>query len=147
MYQFVIAEMPKLNDKVPNIHYGGCCMFAEELYGVLKELGHEPKIFVITSYPKLLQNFIDGEETNQIDICHVLIEVDGKLMDNTGIYDSQYDLPNHRTQDHLYISFDVLKRINAEITGWNSRFNRNQIPQVKDFLKEVKENVKKNLVK
>jgi len=88
MYQYVVAELPKLNTKVPYIEYGGCCVFAEELYTVLNDLELNPKIYVITEKPKELLVFNDGKtiDEDDIDICHVLIEVDGVLIDNKGMY-------------------------------------------------------------
>lgn len=152
MYQYVVAELPKLNTKVPNIHYGGCCVFAEELYTVLKDLELEPKIYVITEKPKELLVFNDGKtiDEDDIDVCHVLIEVDGVLIDNKGMYKDRKEYGEFTNEDMfktIYITIESLKRMNVEFKYWNRKFNREQIPMIKTFLTKVGNKVKKNLVK
>ncbi len=146
MYQFLVTEFTKLNEKVPNIHYGGCCVFAEELYHFLVKLGKKPRIITMTSYAKYLEEILNVriEHAGIFDIKHTVILCDGLLIDNNGVYKFTDEIRHceHNGYTCMELTLDELKWMNTEVKGWNTSFNRKQI---KDIVKILK-NISKNLV-
>ncbi len=143
MYQYLIEEFKELNKEVPNIHFGGCCVFAESLYKLLMDLGKKPKIVILTNTKDTLIHCINNninDNEAEISIAHTVIECDGKYIDNTGIYGNVREFP-HWTINYsdIEISIEDLKFINKDFKNWNPRFNRGNINRMKKILNNLTE--------
>lgn len=148
MYTFLATEFEKLNKKVPNIHYGGCCVFAEKLYNILDNLGMNPQVIITTVTPDNFSEFFSGDYYVYIDIRHALIKVGNVLIDNNGCYKDINNVLHHGLSDFscLIINIDELKCLNENVKGWNSRFDRTKIKTVYKTLEKVEKELEKNLV-
>ena len=145
MYQFLVTEFTKLNEKVPNIHYGGCCVFAEELYHFLVKLGKKPRIIAMTGYAKYLEKILAVriEHAGIFDIKHTVILCDGWIIDNNGIYKRTDEVLHcdHNNYTCFELTLDELKWMNTEVGGWNRKFDRNQIKDIAKTLKKIAKNL------
>jgi len=153
-----VAEMVKINNKHPNINYGGCGVFAVLLYDKLKALGFRPKIAVM-AYSK--KNFLDSQDMyfdcgldyyyrNRTEgFCHVIVKAGGYYIDSTGAYKDYKDMKHYRR------SFDFIEKVNVDFLRacsnekrfWNDTFNRRQIPTITKKIEKIYEKIsKKSLV-
>lgn len=148
MYQFLVSEFEKLNKKVPNIHYGGCCVFAEELYNFLVKLGKKPRIIAMSGHPQDMEDILKERWYSifsVFDIIHTVILVDGILIDNNGMYKVTHEV-RHCDSDHyvcMELTLDELHWMNNEVSGWNSLFNRDQIIDITKKIKYIEKKLQK----
>jgi hypothetical protein len=146
-----------INRIIPNLNYGGCGVFAENLYVRLVKLGLKPKIAIITDDIKGVKRFVRLSKYNpcsraiyltDIDVHHIVIKLGNKLMDSEGVYDNISSIKHYRRQVFkLYdkVPIRLLKEMNDTLE-WNPCFNRKSIFRVEHILEESYNKVKKSLV-
>lgn len=146
MFQYLMTEFKKLNNEVPDIHFGGCTVFAEALYHLLIKLGKQPKIVFITSTPNDLIHAIKlgSDDTGYfVSVTHAVIEVDGKYLDNNGIYDKTTDINNceNVNLDIIYLTLEDLQVVNKAFKYWNTRFDRSKIGVIIEKLNNIEKHL------
>jgi uncharacterized protein YvpB len=166
-----------LNEDIPNINNGGCGAFAEHLYLTLVKLGLKPTLAVATNnilameyrikawrlfgekaectyqmrlnndYP---ENYFNYERHyGYAIIAHIIILLDGKFIDSSGVYSKFKTLQvKGRYEKGLYegLPIEVLKAWNDKGTFWNNDFNRQHIKTIEKKLEVCYNKVKKSLV-
>jgi len=143
MYMYLANEFSNLNKVVPNIHYGGCCLFAEEVFTLLKKLKKKPRVIILTTTPKTVKHYVKyfpKVSETITDIGHAVIYVDGVFIDNNGIYNKLTDVlhyENEKRYKRLRISKKELSFINENMENWNPRFEREKLSVVKNTLKNI----------
>lgn len=140
-------EYKDINEKVRNINLGGCGIFAEKLYLILCELGYKPKLGVITDNIRLMNMRIRGEIlwNENATVRHVVVILDGRLMDSEGIYNTVHDTSYRKPKLCKRVPLKKLQEWNADIWMWNDDFNRGQVKTIDKTLKKVYKKVKKDL--
>ena len=147
MYLYLTQEFKKLNQEVPNIHYGGCTIFAEGLYKMLIGLGKKPRVIMLTTTKDSLNFCINNRVTNFdsgqfVVVNHCVIEVDGRYIDNNGMYGNITEIlhfENAESDTEVVITIEDLEFINETFIGWNIKFDRKQITSVLERLNKLKE--------
>lgn len=144
--QKLYSEYKELNQIVPRLNWGGCGIFAENLYKTLANLGLKPKLVVITLNSKAMNQRIKGKHYNgYAPIHHIVIKVGSKFIDSEGVYKhlkhTEYKgMPLANT-----LTLDTLEKWNSDPTLWNPEFNRQHIKTIEDKLKECYKNIEKDL--
>lgn len=144
MYKILETELKNLSKEIPYIHYGGCCVFALGLYKVLTDLGYKPSILVTSTTPEKIRAYQRGEldrvhGESQIDIFHIIIELNGLFIDNNGIYGKVTDILHleHGNYSQVYIGLGTLQSWNTNFKHWNNRFYRGSIPDMYESLNNI----------
>lgn len=140
MYLTALAtEFEVINSEVPNIHYGGCCVFAEALYRLLIKLGKKPEIVISTENPLRMLETFENRSPYYIDVLHAFIMVDGFIIDNNGVYNNTDELLHH--SDFRYscmkLTLKEVHWLNNKVGGWNRRYNRELTPKMKLLIKKL----------
>ena len=152
MYLYLTDEFIKLNEKAPNIHYGGCVVFAEKLYNILVNLGKRPKIVILSNTPKSVKHYVKHFpfiSENTVDIRHAVIKVDGIYIDNNGFYCEVTEIihqEDRKNYKEVATSINELRFINDNMINWNDRFDRVDIEIVNKTFKEIEKYITNNLV-
>jgi len=132
-------EYKVINERVRNLNRGGCGVFAEKLYRLLIDLRVDAKIFIMTENAEGMRKRLTENEPYAACIVHVLIMVEGKLIDSEGIWDNAKAVPLSDWGSELYET-DLATLVSLNSDGkntWNPCFDREQIPLVEQILKEA----------
>lgn len=148
MLQEFVAEYVEINKVVPNIHFGGCGVFAEQLYDRLKLMGYKPRVVAFTNNIRIFKHRLKltGDEfvgENRALLIHVAVKVDGYYLDSWGAVTS---FENTRYQSFLRyekMSIDKLREVN-ELPIWNKSFNRANIKVITKRLDKIYERISSN---
>jgi hypothetical protein len=104
----------EINNKYPNINYGGCGTFSYHLYQVLKnkyntiaEIVYVPS----TTPPALYPNY-------DIKFSHILVKIGNVLIDNNGTYHI------NEPENIELLSIQKLKEMISIPELWNNRFDQ-----------------------
>jgi hypothetical protein len=145
--------LPQVKKMFPTINWGGCGVFANLLATELDKLGVKYKIIWIghearhkKDIKKIFKHY-GGQVTlgafndSDIYVAHIMIKVGRKFIDASGVHKNL-----NNTQWGWYglrheITKEQLELISLSSEGWNSDFNRNQIPRVKKEVKKIFEKV------
>jgi len=124
---------------IRNINAGGCGLAALALYDAAKREGKNPKIVYL--YHAFMeheswihnQEFKIGKRKKAAPCSHVLVKINGKLWDSTGVISKSnlwlYNSDDEITREHLIAS---IKNKGA----WNDIFNRKKwLPEIKKYFK------------
>lgn len=147
----LIRELNKLakniNKDTHNVNCGGCCVVASEVAKFLHKLV-PTRIVLLNSFwggPNKDLNAIRNKVSdplvmkewyrNDIDFAHVIVEFDwrGKtyMFDSEGLCtDGKWKLRAHQGE----LTLDEALAFAASEEGWNRRFNRDQIPIIKNHV-------------
>lgn len=135
-----------------NLNSGGCGIIAYLLAKELCKAGFKAEI-VWLSYSKMntinFDNALNNNkkltllELNKFGVvcCHCFVKVNGKLVDSTGVYKT---LKETRWSPYVIIkklNWKTLEPIVLSPEGWNTMFQRNQIPQIKKSIKKIVKNL------
>jgi hypothetical protein len=140
-------EYKDINTSVKNINWGGCGIFAEQLYKTLLKLGIETKLAVITNDARQLKRRIKNKPyKNEPLVQHVVVRLGKKLIDSEGIYNKPKDINFYYDNEIAPIPLAVLSKWNKKADFWKDYFNRKDIKTIKTKLAESRKKVKKDLV-
>jgi hypothetical protein len=149
---YLVEQYSSINEKVPYINHGGCGVFAEKLYNIMRNIGLKPQLVVITNNRIEMDKRIRGEAHNYGSIIHIVVKIHGKYVDSTGVYKSiaavadYHKYPLKEREVSTLLTTDVLANWNSQRYFWNERFNRKYIKTIEDKLEKVCNMAKKNLV-
>lgn len=129
----------KFLDAIDNINAGGCGLAALALYDAAKREGKKPKIVYLYhaffEHTSWIHNheFKIGKRKKAAPCSHVLIKINGKLWDSTGVVSKDklfmYNTDEEITREHLIAS------VNNK-GAWNEMFNRKKwLPEIQKFFK------------
>lgn len=148
-------EIKKINDKYPDINYGGCGLFAVLLYNKLKNLGYNPVIcsFVyneqafrksIEIYNK--EGILSYELKRREGFCHVILKVGDFYMDSTGVYEIVTEMDEFCMGYRVVegVSYKMILECSNKRSLWNNTFNRNHISEIEGELNLILERVINN---
>lgn len=134
----------KVVKDIPNVNHGGCGVVAEELYHIFSSLNFKPKIVVMTSMPNSVKKFIKNSEITgeSIALNHIIISIEGKYVDSTGVYKSAKSLVESNFDGRYKIvsglTINQLALLNKNYPHWNSSFDREKnIPKIKRRVKKI----------
>lgn len=130
-----------LSTTVPNINYGGCGVFAELCYDLLKKMGFQPIIVILTSDPEWTNKAIQNGETH-FPLVHVVLMVDGKLIHSLGVHDDLEEvhracLYSRRYEAVVLNDAEQLRQWNTLPSFWHYMFDRSKIPVIKEFFETI----------
>lgn len=111
-------KINEINEKYPNINYGGCGTFSYYLYKVLKEKYdvNTEIVYVPSPNPPGLKPDYD------VKFSHILVKIGDEVIDNNGF---------HQYSDMcVNLPFEKLEEMVGIPELWNNRFNH----QVKNEL-------------
>ena len=139
LYEQTIDE---LHEKVRFINCGGCGCYALSLSSSLTKLGYEHEFVVIfrnksglSNGKKYIKENNIGEFHNSSAWTHIMLKINSKLIDSSGIYKSlseKYDEPKYKTiVDKSYLEELVNKK-----DYWNIIFNRKNIKKINKILEK-----------
>ncbi len=137
-----------VSKEIPNINYGGCCVFASLVGKHLQQI--KPIRFAVLSGPwfckpttidearqLVSKNTLYEWNNNNVYFGHVLMEFDyrGKTYyyDSTGVENKDDDC---RSGDQIkgFLTLKECQELADDTSGWNSCFNRKHIPQMKKII-------------
>jgi hypothetical protein len=121
-----------------DINSGGCGVFAQLLYNKFQELGVKVEIIALfsnLSVPcyKAFKNYVStGEFNDKVMVEHIVIRFGELYLDSQGIFNPKLQL----MQDITPISIEQLNFL-VENAKWNTIFDRDCIPFIKEKINEV----------
>lgn len=155
-----------INTQISYLNYGGCGIFAELFAKMLIELGFENISIVGVECNSYCARRIQRKhETNVSNIkearnCHLknvdndeYIEIYNHYMVKCGSYYFDSECKNRihngaiNGKEEGYkrtyypigeLGVEEIEYLNHNVTGWNSTFNRKQIPKIESFITDVK---------
>lgn len=149
-----VTEMVAIEEKVCNINFGGCGIFAEHLYDKLKLLGFRPKIVVfvyskvefeksMAMLAKRGMNYYINQRTEGFP--HVVVKAGGYYIDSTGAYKDYRKMQHYRTMYTPYEGMDIdqLRECNQPQELWNNSFYRGDAKVIGKHLEKVYKKVDK----
>jgi hypothetical protein len=107
---YLQQEILKINDKYPNINYGGCGTFSYHLHKTLKDKYNIDTEICYMPGPRCAIEY-------DIKFTHILLKWEGLLIDNTGFYLSS------EHQDLESLSPDKLEEMINIPQLWNNVFD------------------------
>jgi len=141
--------LPQVQNKFPSINWGGCGVFANLLANELDKLGVKYKIIWIGHEARHKKDIKDifkhyGGQVSLIDfnnrdiyLAHVMIKVGRKFIDASGVHKNLNDTQWGWYRLRHEITKEQLEFISLTSEGWNTSFNRNQIPRVEKEVKKI----------
>lgn len=144
------ANHELMSNKVKDINYGGCGIFAEKFYNILIKLGQKPKIVILTDEPCGYHNQVKDNNYYSVICNHVVVKIGKCYYDSNGKFNPKKEYTH--CQLIQGVPLDVLRKFNGltETTSiyhiWNRRFDRSQIPVIEQTLEKVYEKYVNNLV-
>jgi len=144
----------RVNEKIPGINSGGCCVFAAEVYPYLKGLGLKPKIRVADRFivkectiEKVRRKVndrgnIDDWNDNGLWFGHVVCEFEYKgksyFFDSKKVYVKKEECEGV-LKFNLYkgnLTYNEGVMLASSSRGWNRSFDRKQIQKMRDTLEK-----------
>lgn len=146
----LFEKIKDINDSVENIQYGGCGIFAQNIYNILTRLGYQPKIIVITKTLETIEDWVlkNNKDPYYFDVTHIVIELDGVYIDNNGVYLKTTSIM-HCDDENLKVTDIVTPVVLKEWVDnlhWNQRFDRRDVSVIEHKLNQVYELFEKDLV-
>lgn len=141
-------EFPKINEKYPIINCGGCGIFAQKVYGILKEFHFKPKLIVLIPFYYSKTDAVEKLNNNgkpyEMAWSHIMVKVGKKFIDCDGIY------TNLKQTDH-YFSHEGVEGMTPELLqqwidsrGWNDRFDREKaVPIINKGFNKIEKQLSK----
>ena len=153
----LIGQLNKLgkavNEKYPNVNYGGCCVYAALVAEAL--LLHNVNVRGIVASrdawefnrynsiddirPYIRYHTIDRWQDNGVDFSHIGLEfeVNGKLRhyDSNGVKRAARHFDNMPVYKGRLQVYELVK-LASRAQGWNSYFNRRHIPKIRALVQE-----------
>lgn len=126
-------QIPTINDDHRYINHGGCGLMAKCLAEQLQGLGLSVSAVVFSSG----EESEDAINTNISNNClvnpcvHIALVLDGKHYDSTG------EVTGYTSYTHVPISIETLHAILDYPMGWNPTFDRDDMPAIEHFVKDV----------
>lgn len=110
-------NLPTINDKYPNISFGGCGTFSYYLAQNLKDKYNINTEFIYIKDNRPENLWLDYD----IHFTHIMIKLDNVFIDNNNVYN---ELPDYY-QDYAPLPADKLKEMISTKWMWNNTFNHN----------------------
>ena len=162
LYSALNSELPYIDMHFPDLNCGGCGAFALYLSKELDKIGVDHSIVWIgenygdcdeDTHELLHSVFHDnGQWSNvtnfhdvDISLTHIMIDIDGYLVDSTGVYMSLDDTEFYMKSELGVITQEQLEWLVSNPEGWNSWFNRDDMPKVNKMVKKAMKKIAKNL--
>lgn len=136
-------EYCEINHIIPTINSGGCGVFAEHLYRVLRDMDLNPLFVIFTNDKVSMEKRVanSDEYWGYASVAHIMIELDGNLIDCEGIYDSVKDTRYNHYQECKTLDLFTLTKWNLNPNQWNSTFDRRHITTIENKLNECYQKV------
>lgn len=117
------------------INHGGCGIVASAIAEVLEEYGIEHGVRVVnydgrdTDIEEARNNVerisdINDWDRNGVSMNHVIIDIDGQLIDSTGDYNELFESRDHFTLCKGKLFTHEIRKMSLNDRGWNPEFNR-----------------------
>ncbi len=138
-----------LDNKFDSLNAGGCAVVAYMLARELCSVGINAKVVWLSSFGATKEDFdkvlvannnsVSLRELNQsnINCAHCMVLVNGKLIDSTGVHKNRDNMTWKHYKILNIVSWDIVEPIAKNEYGWNSSFNREQIPAVENTIKNI----------
>jgi hypothetical protein len=125
------------------INCGGCGIFADKTYKLFKKLGYEPKILVQLYWGQdpdaAVQNLKLGNGPSSMEWKHILVEVDGKVIDSEYVHNKKELIASMVVEGMTY---ELFKKWLSE-SGWNRCFDRKKyVPIINKHFKTIDKKLK-----
>jgi hypothetical protein len=155
------ALSKEVSNKIKHVNSGGCCVFAAEVASILREIvpirllvsspdyGDSVNYSLTDARPNVNgNNTVEGWNSCDIYFGHVFIELiyDGETYhyDSTGMNQPGYNYETERATDpafgydvlHGALSFTEAVELASCEYGWNSVFDREQIPKLRKIVRK-----------
>lgn len=144
--------LEEVENKFPDINYGGCGVFALILYSELKSLGANPKLLVsigtIVSMSKSIVRKANQcknleQLDNLLDIGHIFVQVGRRYIDSTGVHYTKYDISF--TSRCIPLTVEALNTMAHNSKGWNEEFNRRRTPAIRRTVHKIFEQIRQEV--
>lgn len=142
----------KVNQKFPNVNFGGCCVYAAYLGLLLESKGwsvrgrvskpcYAPEGVNLRTAASNLKNPIDHYEwgDNGVYFYHVFLMIDheqGSFFHDTDSTEERKVNFNGMPYYDGYLTTEELKMLADEPEGWNTVFNRRNISPLLDIIRD-----------
>ena len=127
----VLEILPTINQKYPDINFGGCGTFSYYLGSVIQEkFNIDPEyVYIESDTPPF------GKPDYDVKFSHILLKIDNWLLDNNGKYDTYYNsfkvLPKSKLHEMIHM---------PEL--WNNVYDHSNSPNmIKDISKLIETNL------
>ncbi len=148
----LVNEYVSINNEIRNLNQGGCGIFAEHLYFTLKKMGYKPRLILLTRDKEQLRKFVKLNTTDCSDfyflsIGHVVVSINGKLIDSRGIHDTVEECWSSLYYEYktLPVKLALLQKWNKDEHFWNSSFDRRNIKTIEKKLANCYKKLHKKL--
>ena len=124
MIHNVINALPELNNKYPNINYGGCGTFSYHLHKALKEKYNinTEIVYIKADHPP------GGKPDFDLKFTHILLRYENYYIDNNGIH---FDLSNCEIEN---LPLSKLEEMIYIPELWNNKFDHSMTNELKKDL-------------
>lgn len=135
-------------NKVWNLNRGGCGIFAEHLYYVLKKAGLDPKIVIIGGISHLIENSIKHNLSGRdLEFTHIVLRVNGYYVDSDAIRTPRAVLAKWRNDCVIEgLTIEQLNSWNKDEYVWNSDFDRSQIKKIEKGFEKINKIINEKLL-
>jgi hypothetical protein len=153
LYNVLKNDIPSVKAKFERINSGGCGAFALFLSDELNKRNIKHKIVWVgdsfrdekKKIAKQIHSIFGANKKpslsdfnhNGIYLTHVMIVIDGKFVDATGLYDSFDETEWSYRSVLTELSNEQLRVLVENPNGWNALFDRELIPKVKNMVVDI----------
>jgi len=145
LFEVLKNDIPQVKERFDRINSGGCGVFALSLSDELNKRDIAHKIVWIgygDNEDKSIHRIFESNHNVTLDtfnnkgiyLSHVMVVIDGKYVDATGLYDEFGQTSWSYRKVVTEISNEQLRMLVDNEDGWNCSFNRKLIPNVNEMV-------------
>jgi hypothetical protein len=153
LFEVLKNDIPQVEERFDRINAGGCGVFALSLSDELNKKDIAHKIVWIgdalrnetEELHKKIHHIFESNENLTLDtfnnkglyLSHVMVVIDGKYIDATGLYDGFSQTSWLHRKVITEITNEQLRILADNEDGWNCSFDRELIPNVKEMVVDI----------
>lgn len=125
-----------------NINAGGCGIFAFLLARELTNIGVSCEIFWLGSGQPSEEDILEVETLRQLNekgmhCDHIFVKCGGRYIDCKGAHESFEEAGWYNSGQATISNYKSIEHIITRTEGWNTWFDRGQIPKIEKAVKEL----------